>query len=524
MRFYKILRQLTAIMLIMMLPLTANAGRFRVKKVLKKAAPIAIVVVAVAVAGPAGAASVSLMSTTMYGAAAGAVCGAGKQVCRNIRNGEKIDLKKTIKGAAVGGAAGALAGCVGGGVTSTFELGTLATATFSGACAGATYSGASYAGTQIANREKFDLDNFVKEVEFGASVGAIVGLGTATVTILYKEGFAGLVQGSKLTLKSVTINSAGIGGGIAGLLSFGSGKDDNGGKERPIRFNSDTGPGVDLLPGYISEKEILSMQAHELDEYLATAHHYDEDSELSKLVDSYVSEIKPELKIEADGFTIEDESGQAVEIREQIKDQLETLTASDSNLKHLKDSFEKLSGDDKEWIAENTGIEEAYPEDWLPMVMLGKIAIVYGAKTIGKLAAKAAKNKDNISFLKQIIKEEVGAINIGSKKTGSAAGKAKKYTNPGHHDPSVRGANGYNKTKSVLPKEHESLWKNSVSDPSNVNTRWTKVGEGKKATYHRFQSSNDGTWHWNGSTNGVTQTGESRAIPMSKVPAQIKRM
>lgn len=108
--------------------------------------------------------------------------------------------------------------------------------------------------------------------------------------------------------------------------------------------------------------------------------------------------------------------------------------------------------------------------------------------------------------------------------TPSAAGKPDGYTNPGHHDPSNTGPNVYNSTKSVLPDNHQELWNNSVPDPNNPNTRWTKVGNGRNAVYHRFQSSNDGTWHWNGSTNGVTKKGEPRAIPLSRVPNLIRRM
>ena len=100
---------------------------------------------------------------------------------------------------------------------------------------------------------------------------------------------------------------------------------------------------------------------------------------------------------------------------------------------------------------------------------------------------------------------EKGKKNICS---GSDNGE-ENYENPGHHDPSNSGPNPYNRNKSVLPKNHQELWKNSrLASDGN---RWTKVGEGKNAVYHRFQSDGNGNWHWNGSTNGVTQNGIPRS-------------
>ena len=73
---------------------------------------------------------------------------------------------------------------------------------------------------------------------------------------------------------------------------------------------------------------------------------------------------------------------------------------------------------------------------------------------------------------------------------GKAGGlcKCKKcedqYENPGHHDPSNSGPNQYNKKKSVLPENHEELWQQSQRVLNG--NRWTKIGEGKNAEYHRF--------------------------------------
>jgi len=97
--------------------------------------------------------------------------------------------------------------------------------------------------------------------------------------------------------------------------------------------------------------------------------------------------------------------------------------------------------------------------------------------------------------------------------------KKDRYENPGHHDPSGRGPNTYNSSKSVLPKNHQQLWRDSrLGQDGN---RWTKVGSGKKANFHRFQNDGNGNWHWNGSTNGVTKNGASRAIRVNNVPSEI---
>ncbi|MNJ34083.1 putative deoxyribonuclease RhsC [compost metagenome] len=97
------------------------------------------------------------------------------------------------------------------------------------------------------------------------------------------------------------------------------------------------------------------------------------------------------------------------------------------------------------------------------------------------------------------------------------------YENPGHHYPGYMADRKvpFNSSKSILPEQHEALFKNSVADPDDPKTRWTKVGEGKKAEWHRFQSSApDGTkpFHWNGSTDGLDINGRPRAIDRRNVP------
>jgi RHS repeat-associated protein len=96
------------------------------------------------------------------------------------------------------------------------------------------------------------------------------------------------------------------------------------------------------------------------------------------------------------------------------------------------------------------------------------------------------------------------------------------YENPGHHDPrggAIGGPNKYDPKKSVLPDNHEDLWKNSRS--ASDGKRWTKVGEGKNAEYNWFQSDGNGNWHWSGSTNGSTANGTPRPIPLKDVPEDV---
>lgn len=96
------------------------------------------------------------------------------------------------------------------------------------------------------------------------------------------------------------------------------------------------------------------------------------------------------------------------------------------------------------------------------------------------------------------------------------------YENPGPHDPSNRGPNRFNRTKSVLPENHLQLWEESILGSDG--NRWTKVGRGNGAEYHRFQNDGNGNWHWNGSTNGRLINGEPRIIPLSQVPSDIINM
>jgi hypothetical protein len=92
-----------------------------------------------------------------------------------------------------------------------------------------------------------------------------------------------------------------------------------------------------------------------------------------------------------------------------------------------------------------------------------------------------------------------------------------KYTNPGHHDPrSPR----FNVTKSVLPKDAEELFRSSIEVSGS---RWTKVGTGRNAAYHRVSNDGTGRWHWSGSTVAVKHDGTPNPIPLDRVPIVVKR-
>jgi hypothetical protein len=92
------------------------------------------------------------------------------------------------------------------------------------------------------------------------------------------------------------------------------------------------------------------------------------------------------------------------------------------------------------------------------------------------------------------------------------------YENPGTHDPS---SPNFNNAKSVLPKDHEALFRKSIVGSDG--NRWTKVGTGKKAVYHRFQDDGNGKWHWNGSTNSKKRDNTPNTIPEQKIPIDIKK-
>lgn len=74
--------------------------------------------------------------------------------------------------------------------------------------------------------------------------------------------------------------------------------------------------------------------------------------------------------------------------------------------------------------------------------------------------------------------------------------------------------------KVFLPENHEELWQQSQRGLDG--NRWTKIGEGKNAEYHRFLNDGNGNYHWNGSTNGMTKSGNPNRIKLQDVPENIR--
>lgn len=65
------------------------------------------------------------------------------------------------------------------------------------------------------------------------------------------------------------------------------------------------------------------------------------------------------------------------------------------------------------------------------------------------------------------------------------------YENPGHQESGYLPGRQvpFNSSKSIIPPNAEELFKLSQLDPNDSKTTWVKIGEGKKAAWHRFQSS-----------------------------------
>ena len=91
---------------------------------------------------------------------------------------------------------------------------------------------------------------------------------------------------------------------------------------------------------------------------------------------------------------------------------------------------------------------------------------------------------------------------------------------PGHHDPSG-GPNPYNPNKAVLPADAEAQFANSIEIDG---VRWTKIGSGKNAVYYRYFDTGNNTWHFSGSSNGVTRSGVNVGIPLNRIPIEIRRL
>ncbi|MGV6988191.1 hypothetical protein ACWA5Z_04205 [Testudinibacter sp. P80/BLE/0925] len=99
---------------------------------------------------------------------------------------------------------------------------------------------------------------------------------------------------------------------------------------------------------------------------------------------------------------------------------------------------------------------------------------------------------------------------------------AQYYENPGHHDPKGKNQVQYNNTKSVIPENHVELWNKSFIVDDDPENKWAIEYRNNIPVYHRFQNDNNGNFHWDGSTDGQTLSGQSRAIKMNDIPKSLK--
>jgi RHS repeat-associated protein len=96
-----------------------------------------------------------------------------------------------------------------------------------------------------------------------------------------------------------------------------------------------------------------------------------------------------------------------------------------------------------------------------------------------------------------------------------------KYViNPTH----LSNTNTYIPRKSVLPSNHEELWRNR-SYVDEHGDYWTVEYDDnmKNPVYHRFEKNNNGEYHWNGSSNGMTKKETPYKIVETLIPTALKR-
>jgi len=155
------------------------------------------------------------------------------------------------------------------------------------------------------------------------------------------------------------------------------------------------------------------------------------------------------------------------------------------------------------------------PSPWVaPFIIIGRMVLLKDSRYSSRLWTA-------VKSMCGIVADEFSEGVDGEGNDSDVPEPWDKYENPGTHDPSGGGPNGYKKDKSVLPSDHESLWKNSQATADG--NRWTKLGKGKKSVYHRFQNDGNGNWHWNGSSAGRTKRGVPRAIKLNDIPNEVRR-
>ncbi|NJM21690.1 MAG: hypothetical protein HC907_24750, partial [Richelia sp. SM1_7_0] len=98
-----------------------------------------------------------------------------------------------------------------------------------------------------------------------------------------------------------------------------------------------------------------------------------------------------------------------------------------------------------------------------------------------------------------------------------------RYENPGHHDPNIRSSGRgnvkFNTKKSVLPENHVDLFNKSIPF-EKPNGEIYRYAQDEFGNIHRFEPSVDGYFHWSGSTNGRTKSGEPLGLT---IPPQVRK-
>ena len=101
-------------------------------------------------------------------------------------------------------------------------------------------------------------------------------------------------------------------------------------------------------------------------------------------------------------------------------------------------------------------------------------------------------------------------------------GKLPLYRSNEAHNPNSDKYGG--PKKGVEPSNALQLYVGSIQDPEDETVRWTKEINGKKEIYHRFSDTNDGTYHWSGSTDAKNKWDQDVKLRLELVPITIRRM
>ncbi len=163
-------------------------------------------------------------------------------------------------------------------------------------------------------------------------------------------------------------------------------------------------------------------------------------------------------------------------------------------------------------------------------VNAGLLASAAGVSRVGSVSLQSGQR-----ILAKIDDAELPSLTYGNELVATAKPSqrvpaiAHTYVNLGNHVPKGTWPNKhpYIPGKEVLPGNHVDLFNQSVIVKVNTSrgaklVRWTKVGSGKSAVYHRFEPHSAGEYHWTGSTHGKDSKGHRVGIDIGNVPESIR--